>query len=157
MYSEIKDLSSYKQVNSKEFSRFFKSFPRKCYVSSDDISINFADLYEHDYITYDTNEVVGIFRGANCYEKFSSYWIRKDLAEEYSCIGIPKEILEYVNSVMTSIEYYTINKDNEKEWFLPNGTTFKWRKDYDRGWWEEIYKYLKKNEQIINKEDSTNE
>lgn len=147
MYREIKDLNNYKQVNSKEFSRFFKIFPQKCYLSSDDMTINSAHLYEHDYVTYDTNEIVGIFRGANCCERFSSYWIRKDLAKKYSCVGITKEILEYVNSVIESIEYYRINKNNEKEWFLPDGTTFKWQKDYDYGWWEEIYKYLKKNEQ----------
>lgn len=147
MYSEVSDLTNYKQVNSKEFSRFFKLFPRKCYVSSDGIRINFMDYYEHDYITYDTNEIIGIFRGANCCERYSSYWIRKDLAKEYSCIGIPEEILEYVNSTMESIHYFTINKDDEKEWVLPNGTTFKWHKDYDRGWWEEIYQYLKRNEQ----------
>ena len=71
------DLNDYKEVTSKEFQEYFKNAPKTYPVVFSDLQINFGNCYTYGYCTYDTNKIIGIFKGANCNEQFSKYYILK--------------------------------------------------------------------------------
>lgn len=73
----IYNLNDYKEVTSKEFQEYFKNAPKTYPVVFSDLQINFGHCYTYGYCTYDTDKIIGIFKGANCNEQFSKYYILK--------------------------------------------------------------------------------
>lgn len=69
------DLNEYHKVTNEEFQEYFKKAPKTYPVVFSDLQINFGSCYTYGYCTYDTNEIIGIFKGANCDERFSEYYL----------------------------------------------------------------------------------
>lgn len=69
------DLSKYHRVTCEEFQAFFKTAPKTYLVELESLGVNMASIYTYGYCTYDTDEILGIFKGANCLECFSEYYL----------------------------------------------------------------------------------
>lgn len=67
------------EVPNKEFQLFFKKYPEKTFpILEDSIQVNEAYFYTFSYHNL-RNEIVGVFKGCNCWERESRYFIWADL------------------------------------------------------------------------------
>ncbi len=69
------DLSKYHRVTCEEFQEFFKTAQKTYPILLESIGVDMANIYVYGHCTYDTNEIIGIFKGANCNERFSEYYL----------------------------------------------------------------------------------
>lgn len=71
-------IGNYDRVTKEEFENYFKTAPKTYPVELRGFEINFGTCYLIGHCTYDTNEILGIFYGANNDEYFSEYYLLKN-------------------------------------------------------------------------------